>query len=29
MAEQKRSFEQAASRLEEIVRRMEQGDVPL
>ena len=29
MAEQKRSFEQAASRLDEIVRRMEQGDVPL
>lgn len=29
MAEKKLSFEQAMSRLEEIVRRLEQGDAPL
>ena len=29
MAESKMSFEQAMARLEEIVRRLEQGDVPL
>ena len=29
MAEKKLTFEQAAARLEEIVRRLEQGDAPL
>lgn len=29
MAEEKKTFEQAMSRLEEIVKRLEQGDAPL